>query len=261
MCRTPTDRPAPPRLSSSGRAVVGRIDVPGPAPRTPTWPLGYAQASPAGSVLITDFQDAGRGRRGGSWVAPPGSGIALSVRSAPAIEPDCWTWLPLLAGLAVVEGLGRATHNGGRAAADLKWPNDLHVDGLKICGILAEQLRAPVGRSAWLGWASTSGCKPMSSRADRHLARSAGRRACAGACRGDRRRGPHPARRPCSRPGRARMGRTVRADYLARCTTIGRDIRVQLAAERSPYGLATGLDDDGCPDRANSQWPGDSGCR
>ena len=38
----------------------------------------------------------------------------------------------------------------------------------------------------------------------------------------------------------------VMADYLARCTTIGRDVRVQLAAERSVYGLATGLDDDGC---------------
>ena len=63
---------------------------------------------PAGSVLITDYQSAGRGRQGRRWTAPPGSGIAMSVSLAPDVDPDRWTWLPLLAGLAVAEGLERA---------------------------------------------------------------------------------------------------------------------------------------------------------
>jgi BirA family biotin operon repressor/biotin-[acetyl-CoA-carboxylase] ligase len=102
----------------------------------------------SGAVLITDFQSAGRGRLGRTWTAPPGSSIALSLLMRPHdVEPSRWTWLPLLAGVAVVEALRRAAE----AQAVLKWPNDVLVDGRKICGILAERVETPTGPACVIG--------------------------------------------------------------------------------------------------------------
>lgn len=91
---------------------------------------------PAGAVLVTDHQDAGRGRLGRTWTAPPGSAIAMSVLLRPERDPATWTWLPLLAGLAVADTLCAIAH----VPAVVKWPNDVLVDGLKLCGILAERV-------------------------------------------------------------------------------------------------------------------------
>jgi BirA family biotin operon repressor/biotin-[acetyl-CoA-carboxylase] ligase len=101
----------------------------------------------AGLVLVTDHQVAGRGRLGRTWTAPAGSSVALSVLLRPEREPAAWTWLPLLAGLAVADGL-RALAG---VPAELKWPNDVLVDGAKICGILAERVDGPTGPACVLG--------------------------------------------------------------------------------------------------------------
>ena len=70
----------------------------------------------AGTVLITDYQSAGRGRQGRTWTAPPGTGIAMSVLVRPeGIDPARWTWLPLLAGLAVSDGIRRTADLPARA--------------------------------------------------------------------------------------------------------------------------------------------------
>ena len=102
---------------------------------------------PAGSVLITDYQSAGRGRQGRRWTAPPGSGIAMSVSLAPEVDPDRWTWLPLLAASRSPRLEGAMRQRGPSLRLDLKWPNDVLADGLKVCGILAEQIQTP-GRPA-----------------------------------------------------------------------------------------------------------------
>ena len=103
---------------------------------------------PSGAVLITDHQSAGRGRLGRTWTAPAGSSIAMSVLVRPHdVDPARWTWLPLLAGVAVVEALRRAAE----AYAVLKWPNDVLVDGRKICGILAERVETPHGPACVVG--------------------------------------------------------------------------------------------------------------
>jgi BirA family biotin operon repressor/biotin-[acetyl-CoA-carboxylase] ligase len=103
--------------------------------------------APAGFVLATDHQTSGRGRLGRTWTAPRGSSIAMSVLLRPDRPPADWTWLPLLAGLAVADSL--------RAVADvpalLKWPNDVLVDGAKVCGILAERVDTPAGPACVLG--------------------------------------------------------------------------------------------------------------
>ena len=68
--------------------------------------VARAQAGePAGLVLATDHQVAGRGRLGRTWTAPAGTAIAMSVLLRPERDPAAWTWLPLLAGLAVADSL------------------------------------------------------------------------------------------------------------------------------------------------------------
>jgi BirA family biotin operon repressor/biotin-[acetyl-CoA-carboxylase] ligase len=85
-----------------------------------------AQAgAPHGTLVTAAEQTAGRGRQGRTWSAPAGSTLLLSVvlRDPPAL-------LPLAAALAVAEVAG--------ARAQIKWPNDVLLDGRKIAGILAE---------------------------------------------------------------------------------------------------------------------------
>jgi BirA family biotin operon repressor/biotin-[acetyl-CoA-carboxylase] ligase len=101
-----------------------------------------------GTVLITDYQSAGRGRLGRAWSAPPGTSIAMSVLIRPeGIEPPRWTWVPLLAGIAVADGIRAVAH----LPALLKWPNDVLVGGRKLCGILAERVETPSGPACVVG--------------------------------------------------------------------------------------------------------------
>ncbi|THG30850.1 biotin--[acetyl-CoA-carboxylase] ligase [Naasia lichenicola] len=102
--------------------------------------LGRVRASgddplPSLSVVATDTQTAGRGRLGRVWTTPPRSALAASVLLRPRSPLDTWGWLPLIAGVAMT----RAVTAAG-ARAELKWPNDVLIDGLKVSGILAELL-------------------------------------------------------------------------------------------------------------------------
>jgi BirA family biotin operon repressor/biotin-[acetyl-CoA-carboxylase] ligase len=103
--------------------------------------------APAGRVLVADHQSAGRGRMGRTWTAPPGTGIALSVLLRPDVPLDRWTWLPLLTGLAVSDGIRQETD----LPADLKWPNDVLLLGRKVCGVLAERVETSTGPAVVIG--------------------------------------------------------------------------------------------------------------
>jgi BirA family biotin operon repressor/biotin-[acetyl-CoA-carboxylase] ligase len=89
----------------------------------------------AGSVLLTEYQSAGRGRHGRRWAAPPRSQLAMSVAvDARGVPPDSWGWLPLLTGVAVRDAVAEVS----AVDAGLKWPNDVLVGEKKLAGILAE---------------------------------------------------------------------------------------------------------------------------
>jgi BirA family biotin operon repressor/biotin-[acetyl-CoA-carboxylase] ligase len=96
-----------------------------------------------GTLVITDEQLAGRGRSGNRWVAAAERALLFSVVLFP--PPQAVSLLPLLAGIAVMDGIG-AGHAGVRL--DLKWPNDVLSDGRKLAGILVEH---PPGRGVVLG--------------------------------------------------------------------------------------------------------------
>lgn len=103
----------------------------------------------SGTVLVADHQTAARGRLGRSFVTPDGASVIVSFLVRPhEVAMARWTWLPLLGGLAIVEALRRAAE----VPALLKWPNDVQVDGLKICGILAERVETPDGPACVIGF-------------------------------------------------------------------------------------------------------------
>ena len=88
-----------------------------------------------GVVLIAEHQTAGRGRMGRTWSAAPRAQITLSVGVGARDVPTAgWGWLPLAAGVAVVDAVAAVTG----VAAGLKWPNDVLVEDRKLAGILAE---------------------------------------------------------------------------------------------------------------------------
>jgi len=91
-------------------------------------------------VVFAELQQAGRGRRGRSWLAPFGSGLTFSVAWTFADTPP---GLPAL-GLAVGVGIAEALRTLGVAAAQVKWPNDLVWRGHKLGGLLL-QLRSEAG--------------------------------------------------------------------------------------------------------------------
>jgi BirA family biotin operon repressor/biotin-[acetyl-CoA-carboxylase] ligase len=81
--------------------------------------------APHGALVTAAAQTAGRGRQGRAWETQPGAAVTMSmvVRDPPEL-------LPLVAAVAVAETCG--------AQAQIKWPNDVLVDGRKVAGILAE---------------------------------------------------------------------------------------------------------------------------
>ena len=86
-----------------------------------------------GTVVTAEVQTAGRGRMGRSWVSPKG-GLYLSVILKPKISPKKAVRLVFLFGLAVAEIL----HELYEMTVETKWPNDVLMNGKKICGILTE---------------------------------------------------------------------------------------------------------------------------
>lgn len=85
-----------------------------------------------GLVVVADRQTAGRGRLGRSWASPPGAGIYASAVLRPSAAVA--RLLTIAAGVAVAEGVAAATG----LTTHVKWPNDVHVAGRKLAGILAE---------------------------------------------------------------------------------------------------------------------------
>ncbi|GAA1956014.1 biotin--[acetyl-CoA-carboxylase] ligase [Microbacterium aquimaris] len=110
--------------STNADVIAGVRDAPG------LWPHL--------SVLVTTDQRAGRGRLDRSWVAPPGTALAVSTLVRVADLPVAARgWIPLAAGAALVRAVRAQLGASGHEAMS-KWPNDVLLDGAKLCGILAE---------------------------------------------------------------------------------------------------------------------------
>ena len=92
-----------------------------------------AAGAPHGTVIVAEQQEAGRGRTGKSWVSPAGAGVWASVLLRPGSAGQGGV-LSLRVGLELAERLDAFASS----PVQLKWPNDLFVEGRKLAGILTE---------------------------------------------------------------------------------------------------------------------------
>ena len=86
-----------------------------------------------GTVLVAETQTHSKGRLGREWISPEG-GLWFSLILRPKISPKDASKLTLLAGVVVAKTLEKLCH----LRVEVKWPNDVLIDGKKVCGILTE---------------------------------------------------------------------------------------------------------------------------
>ncbi|WP_082477780.1 biotin--[acetyl-CoA-carboxylase] ligase [Microbacterium sp. Leaf320] len=198
-----------------------------------------AQTWPHLSVLLTDNQTAGRGRLDRTWRAPAGASLAVSVllRRLPSAV-DARGWIPLAAGVAMADSIAEQLPEHEVA---VKWPNDVLVDGRKICGILAEATNDAVIVGTGVNTAMTASDLPVPTAtsfalagvevdADRLLStylRELDALVAALAAEEDA------------------VSSGLHAAASDRCATIGLEVRVSLPGGRVLVGTATALDPDG----------------
>lgn len=87
-----------------------------------------------GTLVVAKKQNSGRGRRGRTWHSPEGSAVYMSLVLKPDFAPDKASMLTLVMALSVAEAITELTG----LEAKIKWPNDIVVQGKKVCGILTE---------------------------------------------------------------------------------------------------------------------------
>ena len=99
----------------------------------------------SGTLIVADKQTAGRGRRGREWSSPGGKNIYFSLLLRPDLPTDKASMLTLVMALAVSKGIQQTmrelqTNVDGTEIPrpEIKWPNDIVMDGKKVCGILTE---------------------------------------------------------------------------------------------------------------------------
>lgn len=179
-----------------------------------------------GLVVLAESQLTGRGRMGRTWLAPPRAGLALSLLLRPRVPMPRWGWLPLVAGIALTDTI---------PGSGLKWPNDLLLNGRKCAGILVEAVAGAaivgIGLNVSLTHEELAGLPATSlglegMEADRtELAITLIERF------------------------KQRYDDWVNEDpfegYLAKCRTIGREVRILLPNDAELTGTATTIDADG----------------
>lgn len=87
-----------------------------------------------GTAVLAEQQTGGKGRRGRSFYSPPGTGLYLTV----ILKPGRDIQQSLLITAAAAVAVTRALHRLGKIESQIKWVNDIYLNGKKICGILAE---------------------------------------------------------------------------------------------------------------------------
>lgn len=91
------------------------------------------QGAANGAVVVADMQTGGRGRLGRAWCSPSGTGLWMSLVLRPLITPDKAPQITLATAVGVAAALRDLGYDAG-----IKWPNDIYINGRKICGMLTE---------------------------------------------------------------------------------------------------------------------------
>jgi len=194
-----------------------------------------------GRVVVAEHQSAGLGRRGRTWTAPPGRSLAVSVAvTTPA--PDLLGWVPLLAGVAVQRALAMSEP---ALTAELKWPNDVLIPpgpGMrpgKVCGVLAAATPESVVIGVGLNIDQTADELPVPTATSWALA-------------GGQPRLPDGLRAAWLTSYLEQLSVLLhdlgqdpeksRSTYLRVCSTIGRNVSIELPGGAVEHGMATDVD-------------------
>lgn len=195
----------------------------------------------AGTVLVTEHQTAGRGRLDRTWLTPARACLTFSLLERPDLPARHWPMIPLAVGYAVHTALSASLPELSDRGLGLKWPNDVLVADRKLAGILVERIDTPDGPAAVIGIglnvSLTDGELPVPTATS--LALELGRA---------------PDRTDLLLDLVAALGDAVgmlhqpehlRAAYAAVCSTVGREVRVELPTGPPLLGRAADIDTDG----------------
>lgn len=207
---------------------------------------GQPDAYPHLSVLVTDDQRSGRGRLDRRWTAPAGAALAISVLvRVPHLPADQRGWVPLIAGAAMtlaIRGQFAPDVPDDSSRVALKWPNDVLIDGAKVCGILSQMVpgeRDAIVVGAGVNTRMTPEQLPVPTATSLAIA---GADVDLDRLLADYLRGlDRMLQTAVSAAGAA----DVRAEIQRLCGTLGREVRVMLPDDRVLEGTAAGLDDAG----------------
>ncbi|MFP3155798.1 biotin--[acetyl-CoA-carboxylase] ligase [Lachnospiraceae bacterium ZAX-1] len=92
------------------------------------------EGKPHGTLVVAEIQSQGKGRRGRGWISPAGEGLWFTILLKPDINPSSAPMLTLVMAMAVIKAIQSITG----IEPSIKWPNDIIIDGKKVCGILTE---------------------------------------------------------------------------------------------------------------------------
>lgn len=201
--------------------------------------LALVRAGECGPLWITaESQSAGRGRRGNTWISPPGNLYATLLLTEPS-PPRAASQMSFVAALALHDAVG-AVAPSLLSGLTLKWPNDLLLGGEKLAGILIEGERTPVLTVA-IGFGVNcvshpeGTTYPATDLAAAGVSTSAAQVLAALAAAMNARLAQWHA---------GENFHQIRADWLARASGLGEPIRVRLP-DRDLSGHFCGLDDNG----------------
>jgi BirA family transcriptional regulator, biotin operon repressor / biotin---[acetyl-CoA-carboxylase] ligase len=210
--------------------------------------LNRDAAEPSLSTVLTLDQTSGRGRLGRVWTAPKDKTLAASVLVRPAVtglHDFPFGWIPLIAGAAMCTSIDELI---GAGRTGLKWPNDVQVDGRKVCGVLAElvppgdavivgtgvnltlteeELPVPMATSLALAGVALRGDDLVDRVLSRYLSTLAEQVERLAASGGDA------------------VGSGIHRIVSEWCRTLGRDVRVSLPGGEDLFGEALGIDETG----------------
>ena len=244
---------------SGGNMFAGNVIVEPLVDSTNTRLKAMAASTPTGSALLAEEQSGGRGTHGRSFQSPKGDGLYLSVLIRPHVGVADLLTLTGWVGVAAREAVERASG----APVDIKWLNDLYLNGKKLCGILTEL--SFLGESGEPDYVVAGMGINMNQTAETFQAQGLGDIATSLALEGFPVERNHLA--VCLLSALDQMTRDFpdrRADYLAdyraHCVTLGRRVSFQ-GPEGTRTGTASGVDgsfallvsgDDGSEHTVNS---------
>lgn len=198
--------------------------------------------APDGLLVVADHQTAGRGRLDRTWDTPAGAAVTFSLVLRPTVPAGAWPWLPLLTGHTVAKALAAFGYQ-----TQLKWPNDVLIDGHKVAGILVERIETDSGPAAIVGVginvSTTAAELPVptaTSLAVAHADLTPTREGVLLGVVAAVREGYD-----AWQAGGPEAAERLASSYVAHCATVGQDVRVDLPGGTAIAGRAVDVDLDG----------------